>query len=457
MNIVILGAGQVGGTLAEHLAKESNNITVIDSNQAVLQNLQERLDLGTVVGNAVHPNVLKTAGCQDADLLIAVTNSDETNMLACQIAYTLFRTPTKIARVRSAEFLQHEELFSEEGIPVDVLISPEQLITDSVKSLLEYPGSLQVLDFAQGRVQLVGLRVHGTSPMAGCAISKLEENIPNAQARVAAIYRQNRPIIPKGSTVIEANDEVFFIAARENIHAVMSELQKMESPYSRIIIAGGGNIGVRLAKALEMQLNVKLIEIDGTRASLIANELNRTLVLHGDASDRELLLNENIEETDVFCAVTNDDEANIMTAMLAKRLGARKVLSLISRASYIDIVQGGEIDIALSPQQATISGLLQHIRRGDIVQAHSLRRGAAEVIETIAHGNNENSRVVGKKIAQISLPATATIGAIVRDTKVLMPHQDLVIESEDHVILFVTDKNDMGQIEALFQVGFTFF
>jgi trk system potassium uptake protein TrkA len=457
MNIVILGAGQVGGTLAEHLAKESNNITVVDNNQPVLQALQERLDLGTVVGNAVHPNVLKTAGCQDADLLIAVTNSDETNMLACQIAYTLFRTPTKIARVRSAQFLQHEELFSEEGIPVDVLISPEQLITDSVKSLLEYPGSLQVLDFAQGRVKLVGLRVHATSPMAGCAISKLEENIPDAQARVAAIYRQNRPIIPKGSTIIEANDEVFFIAARENIHTVMSELQKLENPYSRIIIAGGGNIGVRLAKALEMHLNVKLIEINSNRASLIANELDRTLVLHGDASDRELLLNENIEETDVFCAVTNDDEANIMTSMLAKRLGARKVLSLISRASYIDIVQGGEIDIALSPQQATISGLLQHIRRGDIVQAHSLRRGAAEVIETIAHGDNENSRVVGKKIAQITLPPSATIGAIVRETKVLMPDHELVIESEDHVILFVTDKNDIHKIEELFQVGFTFF
>jgi len=457
MNIVILGAGQVGGTLAEHLAKESNNITVVDSNQAVLQALQERLDLGTVVGNAVHPNVLKTAGCQDADLLIAVTNSDETNMLACQIAYTMFRTPTKIARVRSAQFLQHEELFSEEGIPVDVLISPEQLITDFVKSVLEYPGSLQVLDFADGRVQLVGLRVHASSPMVDSEISKLKQYIPDVEMRVAAIYRQNRPITPKGSTLIKANDEIFFIAGRSNIHAVMNELQKMENPYSRIVIAGGGNIGVRLAKSLEQNLNVKLIEKNGTRASFIADELDRTLVLHGDASDRELLLNENIEETDVFCAVTNDDEANIMTAMLAKRLGARKVISLISRSAYIDILQGGEIDIALSPQQATISGLLQYIRRGDIVQAHSLRRGAAEAIEAIAHGDNQNSRVVGKKISQIKLPASATIGAVVRDAKVLMPNKELVIESEDHIILFVTDKNDMSQIEELFQVGFTFF
>jgi trk system potassium uptake protein TrkA len=263
-------------------------------------------------------------------------------------------------------------------------------------------------------------------------------------------------IQPQGDTEIKAEDEVFFIAAAENIRSVMSELQKLEKPYKRLILAGGGNIGRRLALSLEQKYRVKLIESNQTRAREIAERLDMTIVLHGDAADEDLLLEENIENTDVFCAVTNDDEANILSAMLAKRLGAARVMALINRPSYVDLVQSGIIDIAISPQQATIGTLLTHVRRGDVAQVHSLRRGAAEAIEAVAHGDRSSSKVVGRAIEEIKLPKGATIGAVVRGETVLIAHHDTMIESDDHVILFLVDKRKIREVEKLFQVGVTF-
>jgi len=314
-------------------------------------------------------------------------------------------------------------------------------------------------------VQLVAVRAYYGGPLVGQELRFLRKHMPNVDTRVAAIYRRNRTITPRGSTVIEADDEVFFIAARENIRSVMSELRRLERPYKRIVIAGGGNIGLSLANKLEKKYSVKLIEYSLPRARYLSQKLENTVVLHGSASNRKLLLEENIEDIDVFLAVTNSDEANIMSSMLAKRLGARKVLTLISNTAYVDLVQGGEIDIAISPQQATIGSLLTHVRRGDIVNVHSLRRGAAEAIEVIAHGDAKTSKVVGKALEDIDLPEGATIGAIVRehpgeDNKkhdVLIAHDDIVIESGDHIILFVVDKRFTRDIERLFQVGFAFF
>jgi len=458
MKIVILGAGQVGGTLAEHLAAiDGNDVTVTDIDADRLQVLQERIDIRTVAGHASHPQILAQAGVEDADLLVAVTSSDETNMLACRIAYSLYQTPTKIARVRAIEYLHYQELFNHESIPIDVLISPEQLVTNFIRQLISHPGALQVLDFAGGKVQLVAVKALHGGALVGHAIKALREHMPGIDSRVAAIFRQGRAIIPEGDTIIEANDEVFFLAASTHIRAVMSELRRSEKPYRRIIIAGGGNIGLRLAESLEDDYSVKIIERNLDRARRLAAELNGTIVLQGDAADRTLLLNENIEETDVFCALTNDDEANIMAAILAKRLGARKVMALINRAAYVDLVEGGEIDVAISPQQATVSSLLTHVRRGDIEQVHTLRRGAAEAIEVIAHGTKDSSKVIGREIGELPLPSGVTIGAIVRDNKVLIAHHDLVIESEDHVIIFLTEQRRIGVVEALFQVGLKFF
>jgi len=458
MKIVILGAGQVGGTLAEHLsAIGGNDVTVVDSQAERLSSLQDKIDIRTVLGHASHPQVLAQAGVEDADLLIAVTSSDETNMLACRIAYSLYQTPTKIARVRAMEYLHYQELFNDDSIPMDVLISPEQLVTNFVRQLISHPGALQVLDFAGGKVQLVAVKAYHGGALVGHAIKALREHMPGVDSRVAAIFRQGRAILPDGDTVIEINDEVFFLAAHHDIRAVMSELRRLEKPYKRIIIAGGGNIGFRLAESLENDYSVKIIERQLDRAKRLAERLNGTIVLQGDAADRTLLLNENIEETDVFCALTNDDEANIMAAILAKRLGARKVMALINRAAYVDLIEGGEIDIAISPQQATVSSLLAHVRRGDIEQVHTLRRGAAEAIEIIAHGTAESSKVVGRQISQLPLSSGVTIGAIVRDNKVIIAHHDVVIESEDHVILFLTEQRRIGEVEALFQVGLHFF
>ena len=456
MKIIILGAGQVGASVAATLASEANDITMVDLDRERIRDLRNRFDIQVIYGHASRPDVLRRAGAEDADMILAVTNSDETNMVACQVAYTVFHTPTKIARVRALGYLSHPQLFQQEALPVDVLISPEQLITEYIQSLITHPGSLQVLDFADKKVQLVGVRAYYGGPLVGHELSTIKQHMPTVEIRVAAIYRRDRAIIPQGNTVIEADDEVFFIAAPECIRATISELRRLDKPYKRIMIVGGGNIGKRLAEALENDYQVKIIDHNSARAHSLAKELNNTIVLNGDASDGNLLIEENIDNIDIFCSVTNDEEANILSAMLAKRLGARKVMALINRTAYVDLIQGGEIDIAISPQQSTISSLLAHVRRGDVVKVHSLRRGAAEAIEAIAHGDKTTSKVVGREVGTLKLPYGTTIGAIVRGDNVIIAHHDTVIEPEDHVILFLIDKKYISDVEKLFQVGITF-
>ncbi|MBL6717822.1 MAG: Trk system potassium transporter TrkA [Pseudomonadales bacterium] len=458
MKILILGAGQVGGTLAENLASENFDITVVDTNGDRLRELRDRLDIQTIEGMASRPDVLRAAGAQDADMLVAVTNSDEVNMVACQVSFSLFKTPTKIARIRASAYTtQAGGLFSKEHMPIDVLINPEQVVTDHIERLIQFPGALQVLDFAQGRAQLVAVKAYEDGPLVGQALATLREHVPGVDTRVAAIFRRDRAIMPQGDTVIEADDEVFFIAAKRDITAVMSELRGLEAPYKRIIIAGGGHIGERLAKVTAKGHHVKIIEYDDDRATALADALDGAVVIQGDATDGDLLMNENIERTDVFCALTNDDEANIMSSMLAKRLGARKVMTLISKPAYVDLVQGGVIDVAISPQQATISELLAYVRRGDVARVHSLRRGAAEAMEAIAHGDSHSSKVVGRRLDEIRLPPGASIGALVRGDDVLIAHDSVVVESDDHVLLFLTDKRQVRAVENLFQVGLNFF
>ena len=473
MKIVILGAGQVGSTVAESLVSEANDITVVDVEPARLQKLQDRLDLRTVTGNAAHPAVLERAGARDADLLLAVTQSDETNLVACKLAATLFNIPTKIARIRSADYLSHPEIFAPENFAVDHSICPEQILCDYIVKLLEFPESLQVLEFADGKVSLVAVRAFYGGPLVGHELQYLRQHMPQTDTRVAAVFRQDSPIVPEGKTVIEAGDEVFFIAATGNIRDVMRELRRMDKPVKRVMIGGGGNIGRRLAKAIENKYDVKIIEFNKAGAERLAAELDKTLVLAGDVTDEELLESENVGEMDVFCALTNDDENNIMSSLLAKRMGARKVIALINRSSYVNLVQAGEIDIAISPAQATIGTLLAHVRRGDCAVVHALRRGAAEALELIAHGDPKSSRVVGRRVEEIDLPKGATIGAIVRrrerpgapkgaggingpDYEVIFAHHDTIIEPDDHVIVFVVNKRMVPKVEKLFQVDVGF-
>ena len=457
MKILILGAGQVGSSAAYHLSREeANEVTVVDMRPDVLRELQDRLDIRTVVGHAAYPDVLNRAGASDADIIVALTDSDETNMIACQVAYTLFHTPTKIARIRAAEYMTANKLFTQDSIPIDVRISPEQLVCEYVEQLILYPGATQVLDFANGRVRLVGVMADRDGLLVGQRIATLKEHIPNTEGRIAAIYRGGEAMLPDGDTVIQEGDEVFFIADRKDIRVFMSEIRRLEDPVRRVVIAGGGNIGVRLALALEQTNQVKIIERDPRRARHISEQVNKAIVLVGDAADEELLLEENVDNVDVFCALTNSEEANILSSMLAKRLGAHKVMALINRPSYVDLVESGSIDIAISPQQVTIGSLLAHVRRGDVVKVHSLRRGVAEAIEAIAHGSEDTSKAVGRRIEEIPLPKGSAIVALVRDDKTIIAHHDSVVEADDHVIIFMTDRRKIDKIEQLFQVDVSF-
>jgi trk system potassium uptake protein TrkA len=457
LKIIILGAGQVGASVAESLCSEANDITVVDIDPVRLKLLQDRLDLRTIVGHAAHPAILRRAGAQDADLMLAVTRSDETNLVACKLAARLFNTPTRIARIRAPDYLEHREIFDDDSFAVDFTICPEQIITDYIVKLIEFPEALQVLEFAGGKVSLVAVRAVQGGPMVGHQLLEIRRHMPNVDTRVVAIFRLDAPIVPEGHTVIEAGDEVFFLAATEHIRGVMRELRKMDKPIRRIMIGGGGNIGMRLARALERDYEVKVIEFNKAHAERLGGELNRTLVLAGDVTDEELLEAENVSAMDMYCALTNNDENNIMSSLLAKRMGARKVVALINRKSYVNLLQAGEIDIAISPAQATIGTLLAHVRRGDVVAVHSLRRGAAEALELIAHGDAHSSQVVGRRIEEINLPAGATIAAIVRGTGaraiVIIAHHDTVIEPDDHVIVFVVNKRMLSKVEKLFQVS----
>ncbi|MCL2524486.1 MAG: Trk system potassium transporter TrkA [Betaproteobacteria bacterium] len=476
MKVIILGAGQVGASVAEGLVSEENDITVVDLDGARLAQLQQRLDLRTVTGNAATPSTLRRAGIDDADMIIAVTQSDQANLVACKLAQNVFNVPTRIARLRSRDFLEDQTLLTTDNFAVDFALCPEQVITDYIRRLIEFPEALQVLNFAGGRVSLVAVRAYEGGALVGRPIRALRELLPvDMDARVAAIFRRDQPVAPKGDTVVEIGDEVFLLAAAENIRPVLHQLRRMLNRVERIMIAGGGNIGLRLAKSLEAHFQIKLLERDRERAELLANELDEALVLLGDATDEELLEQENISEMDLFLAVTNDDEDNIMAGSLAKRLGCKRVVALINRRAYADMIEGGPIDIGISPAHVSIGTLLAYVRHGDVAEVHSLRRGAAEALEIVAHGDRKTSKVVGRRIDEIDWPRGVTVAAVVRDFdeamvvgqsdegtsitrhgKVVMAHHDTVIEVDDHVIIFCTRKKLVKKVERLFQVGFHF-
>lgn len=457
MKILILGAGQVGSTVAESLVSEANDITIVDTDGEKLRQLQDRLDLRTLTGSASHPSVLEQAGIADTDMLLAVTQSDEVNMVACKIAASFYNTPTRIARIRATDYLNREEIFSADNFAVDFSICPEQILTEYITKLIEFPEALQVLEFADGKVSLVAVRAFEGGPLVGKPLSFLRTHMPQVETRVAAIFRQDRAIIPEGGTVVQDGDEIFFIAATDNIRSVLKEMRRMDKPSRRVMIVGGGNIGRRLAKALERDYQVKLIEYNKKTCQKLAGELTHTLVLNGDGTDEKLMQQEHVEEVDVFCSLTNDDENNIMSSLLAKQAGARKVVSLINRSAYVGLVQGGKIDIALSPAHVTIGSLLAYVRQGDVAVVHSLRRGAAEALELVAHGDRQSSKVVGRRVEELDLPRGATIGALVRGDEVLIAHHDTLIQAEDHVIVFVTEKRTVKKVEQLFQVSIGFF
>lgn len=457
MNIVILGAGQVGSSLAELLAQENNDVTVVDIDRFQLQKLQDRLDIRTVPGSASHPDILTQAGLEDADMLIAATQNDETNILACHLAHSMYRTGKKIARVRSHSYLDHPELFDQEqnnyAIPIDVLISPESLVTDYILQLIEYPGSLQVIDFAGGKVRLLAMRAYHDGKLVGRKIASLRDDLPkDIRTRIVAIYRRNEVVMPNGDTVIQAGDEVFLLAEAKHIPLIVNELRRSteRNRSRRIMIGGGGNIGFNLAQKLEKTHQVKLIDRSMRQAREIAEQLDDTIIIHGDVSDKDLLIEENVDEIDLYLAVTDNDEANIISGMLAKKLGVRRVIALVNNQSYVELIQLNSIDVALSADSITTSHLLHHTRKGDTVKVATLRKGAAEAMEVIVHGSENTSQIIGKQISEVEWPSDITIGCIIRNEQVLIAHKSLTIEAEDHVILFLTNPESSATVANLF-------
>lgn len=458
MKIVILGAGQVGGSLAGTLSIEANDITLVDINQERLADLEDRFDIRTVQGSASHPGVLVKAGLEDADMLIAVTSSDEINMLACHFADTLFHTPTKIGRVRHHDYLSHNRQgLVGQSIDIDVLIHPERLITEQIARLLANQGASQITSFADDKVQLISATIPAGNAMIGQIPSYIHTLVPEIEAFVIAVYREGYPLLPIETAVIKGGDELSVVVAAKDARRVLGQLGRVGHPYKKVMIAGGGNIGFLLAQSAQRQYQIKVIERNRDRCQWLAENLENSIVICGSASDNELLIEERIDEIDFFCALTDNDETNILSSMLARRMGARTIVTLINNPAYVELIQGDVIDIAVSPQHTTVGSILSHIRRGDVVIAHPLRQGAAEAIEAIAHGDRRSSKVVGRAIDDIRLPAGGTIGAIVREGNVMMARGDLIIEDNDHVIILLTDRGRVKDIERLFQVGLSFF
>ncbi len=472
MKILILGAGRVGESVAESLVSERNDITVIDTDPGRLAELQGRMDLRGVIGNGIQPSVLKEAGIEDADMLIACAPQDETNLVACKVAKDVYGVPTTIARVRSPEFETGSELLRKEGFAVDQVLCPEQSVTAYVRKLIEYPEALQVLEFAHGLVSLIAVRAVAGGPLVQHSLAEIPQLVPGIDMRIVAIYRQDKALTElDGSTRVEPGDEVFVLAATENIRTVLGALRRMDRPVRRIMLAGGGKVGLRLAREIHGQYQLKLIETSRPRCEYLATQLpSEVLVLIGDGTDEELLGDENVQDMDLYLALTSDDEDNIMSCLLAKRLGARRVLAVINRRAYAELVQGTQIDIAISPAQAVIGELLAYVRRGDVEAVHSLRRGAAEALEAIVRGDRKTCRMAGRRVDEIGLPKGAQVGAIVRglhrvdgseagaDAKpeVIIAHHDTVVQTNDHVIVFVPRKRMVREVEKLFQVSATF-
>ena len=452
MKIVILGAGAVGSTLASLLSEE-HDIVIVDNNSSVLGHLEEEADLKTILGGCSYPNILVNADIANADMVVAVTGSDETNIVSCLIAKVLNSSIKTIARVREASYLRGKtkEAMNSGLIPVDIHVSPEQLITDQIQGLIDIPGSLQVLEFGDGLLNLVAVRAVKGGPMIGHEIADLKKHMPRVDTRVAAIFRKGESIIPSGSTTIQADDEVFFISKKGEASNVINEMRTKEDPYNNVIIAGGGKIGSRLAKATEGKHNIKIIESSPDRARYLSEKLSSSVVLQGSVCDKALLHDENIEGTDVFAAVTNDDEANVMSCLLAKEMGAHKVVALINNPAYVDLVQGKGIDIAIAPSQITIGTFLAEIEGKDVVKVHSLRRGAAEAIETLAKESPSGKEsCIGKELGEISLPEGATIGALIRGNKAKIAHDHVHLRENDHVIVFLTNKKYLKEVKNIF-------
>lgn len=458
MQVIICGAGQVGFNIARQLSAEHNDVTVIDSAPEQVHRASDVLDVKALIGYASHPDVLEQAGAEGADMIIAVTLSDEVNMVACQIAHSLFNVPTKIARVRTRSYLEPmwADLFSRDNMPIDVIISPEYEVAQAIARRLEVPGAFEVVPFADGKVRMVGVHIIEDCPIIDTPLRQLTELFPELEIVIVGILREGRMMTPSGDDQILVGDDVYFVTSREHVGRSLAVFGSEEKEARRIVIVGAGNIGLYLAQALEnaqRNVNVKLIEINKERAQVAADQLNRAVVLNGDALDHDILREANVQEAEAVISVANEDEVNILSALLAKRAGCKRAITLINNPTYGPLINSLGIDVFINPRATTVSTILQHVRRGRIRGLYALADGKAEVIEAEAL---ETSGLTNVPLRELRIPAGIIIGAIVRDGEVLIPRGDTVVRVEDRVILLALT-NMVKKVEDLFSVRLEFF
>jgi len=458
MKVIICGAGQVGFNIARHLAGENNDVTVIDQSPDLIRKISDQLNVQAIVGHASRPDVLERAGASSADMIVAVTFADEVNMVACQVAHSLFNVPTKIARVRAQGYLQPiwRDLFSREHMPIDVIISPEIEIARAVTRRLQVPGAIDMIPFADDRIRVIAVRIEDGCPISDTPLRQLTELFPDLHIRVMGIVRDVSVVVPGGDDEMAIGDEVYFAVETTHLARAMAAFGHEEKEARRVIIVGGGNIGLFLAEALEAEhpnVSPKLIELDTKRAQFVAEQLTRTVVLNGDALDRELLEEANVQATETVIAVANDDEVNILASLLAKRYGCTRAVTLINNASYAPLITSLGIDVVVNPRAITVSRILEHVRRGRIRSVHSLPDGLAEVIEAEAL---ETSPLVGSPLREIDLPPGMIVGAIARGEEVIIPRGETVIQAHDRIVMF-TVADTVKKVEKMFAVRLEFF
>jgi trk system potassium uptake protein TrkA len=449
MKIVILGAGRIGGSLARNLSNSNYEVCIVDEDKNKLSDLEDKLDIMTVEGHASHLNTLKKSGLDNETTLLAVTSNDEVNIVACQLAKKVFKVKKTICRFRDDVYFDQLSVFGE-GV-IDIPISPEDEITSHLKELIDHPGSNQIESFANGKVKLVLVKAKKKGKLVGRELKGIKEDMPNIDAFVPTIYRKGNPFIPSGETIIKENDEIYFISSESNIGAIVDEFRDHEEQYSRIMIAGGGKVGFSLAKDLEKDYNVKLIDSNPERCIKLSKELDKTIVLSGSATDESLLKSENISNIDIFCALTDDDETNVMSSLLAKKMGAKKTMIILNNPSYLGLVPGF-IDIYIAPYRLTVSSVLQDLRDSDVAQDVILKVNlGAEAIEGIVHANEFTSPLFGRPIKDVPLPEGCVIAAIIRHGELIMPSSSVDLTLNDHLIIFLSDKNKINEVEVLFK------
>ena len=449
MKIVILGAGRIGGSLARNLSNSNYEVCIVDENKNKLSDLEDKLDIMTVEGHASQLSTLKKSGLDEETIIIAVTSNDEVNIVACQIAKKVFNVKKTICRFKDNSYFEQLSIFGD-GV-IDIPISPEDEITSYLKELIDHPGAGQIETFANGKVKLVSVKAKKKGKLVGRELKGIKDDMPDVDAFIAAIYRKGHPFIPSGDTVIKENDEIYFISSESDIGSIVDEFRDHEEQYSRIMIVGGGKVGFSLAKHLEKSYNVKLIDSNTERCMTLSKELDKTIVLNGSATDETLLKRENISNIDIFCALTDDDETNVMSSLLAKKMGAKKTMIILNNPSYLGLVPGF-IDIYIAPYRLTVSSVLQDLRESDVAQDVILKvNTGAEAIEGIVHANEFTSPLFGKPIKDIPLPEGSAIAAIIRHGELIMPSSTVELTLNDHLVIFLSDKNKVGEVEVLFK------